>query len=210
VAWAIIPRLLDTQLKQRLTGAAILVVLAVVLIPELLTGPKRSRDAVAPATRAPGSADSAEAPVRWIDLNRKEAAVPAGSAASPEVAPVGGAGDASITSVPPPPSTAAPPAPAAKRASATPGAVAPAADAAVKGGGAFAVQLGSFSSRQSAERLASDVRRAGFDPSISPVDSGGRRLHRVRVGPVADRAAAEALAARLAASGHRGTVVAQP
>jgi DedD protein len=201
---------LDTQLKQRLTGAAILVVLAVVLIPELLTGPKRSPDAVAPATRAaPDGAESAEAPVRWIDLNRKEAAVPAGSPGSPAVAPVGGGSAASVTPVSPP-ATAAPQTPVAKQGSAASVDTEPAADAAAKGGGAFAVQLGSFSSRQSAERLASDVRRAGFDPSISPVDSGGRRLHRVRVGPVADRVAAEALAARLAASGHRGTVVAQP
>ena len=212
MAWAIIPRLLDTQLKQRLTGAAILVVLAVVLIPELLTGPKRSPEPVGPAARAPEGVEPAEAPVRWIDLNRKEAAVPAASPASPAAPPIGARG-ANVAPVVPP-SVAAPPArganaPAATDGTATRVAVAPTAPAAASGG-AFAVQLGSFSSRESADKLASDVRRAGFDSSVTPVESGGRRLHRVRVGPVPDRAAAEALAARLAARGHRGTVVAQP
>jgi DedD protein len=43
---------LDTQLKQRLTGAVILVALAVLLVPEILSGPPEQR---ARAENAPGS-----------------------------------------------------------------------------------------------------------------------------------------------------------
>jgi len=71
----------------------------------------------------------------------------------------------------------------------------------------FAVQVGSFASRASADRLVADLKRRRFDPFVSPTRSGGRQLFRVRVGPVADRAAAQALETRLKAAGQRGSIV---
>ncbi|MEO0998874.1 MAG: SPOR domain-containing protein, partial [Pseudomonadota bacterium] len=76
--------------------------------------------------------------------------------------------------------------------------------------GMFAVQLGSFSARDNADKLAAGLRGLGFAAFISEHRNGGRTLHRVRVGPLADRAAAEAEAARLSGRGHNGRVVPHP
>ncbi len=211
---------MDTQLKHRLTGAVILVALVVVLVPEMLSGPR------APSSAPPGelfelptSGMAPVAPVRSVDIDLGEpsptassampASAPAPAAAASASAPVGAAA---------PMSTAAP---AAARASAAPS-VAPATTPGRQGAaaapgsstprlpleGRFIVQAGSFAARDSAEALAARLRRAGFDVQVSTVQSAGRTLHRVRVGTAADRVAAEALLMRLRAAGHIGSVVA--
>ena len=62
--------------------------------------------------------------------------------------------------------------------------------------GSFVVQLGSFGSRENADRLVRDMTAKGFAAFVAPITSNGRELYRVRVGPTRDRASAEALAAR--------------
>jgi DedD protein len=74
----------------------------------------------------------------------------------------------------------------------------------------WAVQLGSFGNQQNAERLAADLRKQGFAAFLSQLSTGSRRLHRVRIGPQEDRESAEAMAAKLAAAGHKGQVVPHP
>jgi cell division septation protein DedD len=69
------------------------------------------------------------------------------------------------------------------------------------------VQLGVFSVRTNAERLAQELRTKGFYTFVSENGGGGRPLWRVRAGPVAERAAAEQLSAKLRAAGHAGSVV---
>lgn len=69
------------------------------------------------------------------------------------------------------------------------------------------VQLGVFASRENAEHLAQQMRGKGFKASVSDVTGSSRRLYRVRVGPAADRAAAQELQGRLRAAGRAGTVV---
>jgi cell division septation protein DedD len=66
------------------------------------------------------------------------------------------------------------------------------------------VQLGSFSKRDNAERLAGDLKRKGFSSAVLGGGGSSGSLFRVRAGPVGDKAAAEALAARLAAAGFGG------
>ncbi len=70
------------------------------------------------------------------------------------------------------------------------------------------VQLGSFSSRANADRLASQLRAQGFEVSVSQ-GSAGRHLYRVRTAGLDNRAAAGALAQQLRAAGHSGAVVPQ-
>ena len=69
------------------------------------------------------------------------------------------------------------------------------------------MQLGVFEHRENAERLALDVRTKGFKASVSPLTSGKKKLYRVRVGPAADRAAAQELQSRLKAAGRSGPLV---
>lgn len=69
------------------------------------------------------------------------------------------------------------------------------------------VQLGVFANHANANRLAEELKSQGFHALVSENGAGGRPLWRVRAGPVAERAAAEQLSARLRAAGHAGSVV---
>jgi DedD protein len=73
--------------------------------------------------------------------------------------------------------------------------------------GNFVVQLGSFSSKDNAERLVHDMNARGFSTFIAPITTNGRELYRVRVGPTRDRASAEALATELKRVGQSGSIV---
>jgi cell division septation protein DedD len=203
--------------KERLTGAIILVALIVLLVPALLTGPIRS---LPRASGAP-AAGTAEQPalrsytIHLADDAHTQTAAPASGPEQP--APVAASSDA-----PPPnavavapaagaPATAAPaasaPAPVRPAATVVPPTPAPARSApAPAQSGAWMVQLGSFASRANAERLARQLRARGFQAGVSQ-GSSGRHLFRVRAGPTQTRAAAESLAAKLRAAGHNGAIV---
>ncbi len=82
----------------------------------------------------------------------------------------------------------------------------PAAEKAVPAGkekGWF-VQVGSFAKRENAQHLVQQLAAKGHSAQLRGGSGGG--LFRVRVGPVANRQAAVALQARLAAQGFRGAV----
>lgn len=72
------------------------------------------------------------------------------------------------------------------------------APAAASGVG-FAVQLGSFSSEASAIALRDRARSQGLSAFTEAVQTDKGRVHRVQVGPVADRAAADQLKAQVKA-----------
>jgi DedD protein len=214
------------QVKERLTGAIILVALIVLLVPELLSGPVRS------ATRAATPASSSEEPpLRSYTINLTDDAhgragaaaangpqqpaplaqttAPAPDAAGPASAPAAPQEAGSAASVPtplaPPPAAKNPP-PAPPPPPST--SVAPPSAPAAGDAGGWMVQLGSFASRVNAEHLAQKVHAQGFAVSVSQ-GSSGRRLYRVRVGPARDRAAAAQLEQKLRASGHSGSIVAR-
>ena len=69
------------------------------------------------------------------------------------------------------------------------------------------MQLGSFASRANAEALSRQLQAEGFNVYLSPIGTGGAARYRVRLGPVADRAAAAAIMARLQAHQHAATLV---
>ena len=198
-------------MKERLTGAIILVALIVLLVPALLTGPIRSAPRVLAAA---SSASAEEPPLRsyTIHLADDARAHTAARASGPEQpAPIGAAAAAEPTA----PAAAAPavatpasvaPAPPSVHAAAAMATVTPPSASASSQSGAWMVQLGSFASRANAERLAQQLRARGFQMSVSQ-GSTGRRLYRVRAGPAASRAAAAQLAARLHAAGHAGAIV---
>lgn len=208
---------MDRATQERLTGAVILVLAVIAIVPAVLTGrpdaadPPAARESelrtleieLAPAPRpaetiAPEPVPAADpqagvrrAP-RGIPADDVPAAGPPAAAAPREAAPSSSSGGAPPASAPPPP--AAPPAAAPGSAMA----------------GAWAVQLGAFSSQASAEKLVTELRRRGYPAFLLEYRADGRVLHRVRVGPEQDRARADALAARLAGDGYRGNVAPHP
>jgi cell division septation protein DedD len=70
------------------------------------------------------------------------------------------------------------------------------------------VQVGAFGSASAAERLATELDGAGYTAYVAATRQGSKGLHRVRVGPVTDRAEADRLASRLRARGLPVAVVA--
>ena len=71
------------------------------------------------------------------------------------------------------------------------------------------VQVGSFSQAGNAETLRERLAGDGFEAFISRVATDAGTMHRVRVGPVGDRAEADRLLARLRQAGHAGARVAR-
>jgi len=188
--------------KERLTGAVILVALIVLLVPELLTGPVRS------APRANRVASSAEEPplrsytIKLADdTHPRSTAVHSGPEQPAPLATSPAASAGTATAQP----EAEEPRPVASSTATTAAAAPP--EASAMGAGTYVVQLGSFASRANANRLAQQVRAQGFAVSVSQGQSG--HLYRVRVGPAHDRAAASELAQQLRARGHSGAIVPQ-
>jgi DedD protein len=213
---------MDRRVKERLVGASILVVLIVLIVPELLSGP-------APSGVSPKLPVSAPEPVRnvTVDLATAKApavepamdpATPGSAAAGAASSAASGAGSAPAGAIVPPPAAAGSAAAETQRAasseqleSAAPTPTTPAVAVAAKpaaAGHGWAVQLGSFASRANADKLARQVRGQGFSVFVLPGGSGAAQRYRVRIGPLADRAAAAQTEAKLKASGHVGTVVA--
>ncbi len=219
---------MDKALKARLVGAAVLVALAVLLIPELLSGRKAgdAGDEVAaasPGTRTftielagsvPDPAPAARSVSTAISGTEPAQEPPPASgpaSATPDAAPASGTDGKTADQLPARDAGAAAPAPQHPASEAKVNAPAPAArsDAAastVKGG--WAVQVGAFSTAEKANKLAAELKSAGFRAYVSPVSKSGKTLQRVRVGPEADRSRAEGIAAKLKARGLPATVVA--
>ncbi|MBK1732430.1 SPOR domain-containing protein [Thiococcus pfennigii] len=74
--------------------------------------------------------------------------------------------------------------------------------------GAFVVQIAALSTAERASALADELRRQGFSSFTERAEVGGKTYFRVRVGPEADRAAAERLAEAVKRNtGHQGQVL---
>ncbi|MDJ0917557.1 MAG: SPOR domain-containing protein [Woeseiaceae bacterium] len=212
---------MDRALKERIIGAIVLVVFVVLVVPVFLDGPPSENEVISERVPLPGQDDQ---PLKKIILDRdRTEPVPSEVDATQPVA-------ATETAQPEPepdqavePEPEAPqPIPVASSAAAAQAdepepAQQPAPREAPKiqrsagsATGMWAVQLGSFSSADNANRLAADLRQKGFAAFLSKTESGGNELHRVRIGPQKDKPAAEAMASRLKDAGHTGQVVPHP
>jgi DedD protein len=216
---------MESSAKQRLTGAVILVALVVLLVPSLLTGPsdsnapgedaqndgmrqytidmneqdRRAQPNEVTAEPEPASASKSGPSTRALP---GEAAAPAPQVVSPPANPM--SANAPVQTAPAPePAPVSPPA-AAPRTVTPPVATPPAA---ANQRGNFVVQLGTFASRENADKLVRDMTAKGFAAFVVPTTSSRGELYRVRVGPTRDRAAAEALAAQLKRVGQSGSIV---
>jgi DedD protein len=192
-------------LKERIIGAAVLVVFVVLVVPVFLDGPPQSGEIVSERVPLPGQAAEDETRTVVLDRDRDEPVPVPAPVTQPET-------DRQQPEPPKPePETEArdEPEPEPEPAPAKPAAQQPTA-AGNSSTGMWAVQLGSFGNQQNAERLAADLRKQGFAAFLSQLSTGSGELHRVRIGPQKDRESAEAMAQRLAKAGHKGQVVPHP
>ena len=248
---------MDRRVKERLVGASILVVLIVLVVPELLSGPPGP----APVSVGPTLPVSAPEPIRnvTVDLATSKAPEPesqeaqgaapsappqearaeaasavagadasavagadasAGTATDPLHAPPGNAPDSS--DMPPSPDipaaqnahssdtppSASPPRPASPTSleTAVPAPTSRLARPALAGK-AWAVQLGSFASRDNADKLTRQLKAQGFSVYVVPGGSGPSLRYRVRIGPMPDRGTAAQAAAKLKSAGQAASLV---
>jgi DedD protein len=192
-------------LKERIIGAAVLVVVVVLVVPVFLDGPPQSGEIVSERVPLPGQAAEGETRTVVLDRDRDEPVPVPAPVTEPETER---AQPVQPESKPEPkPETS--PEPEPKPEPAKPAAQQP-APAGESPTGMWAVQLGSFGNQQNAERLAADLRKQGFAAFLSQLSTGSGELHRVRIGPQKDRESAEAMAERLAKAGHKGQVVPHP
>jgi DedD protein len=219
---------LEERLKQRLTGAAILVALVVLIVPEMFKG----RPALRP-TQLPAAPNGA--PIRSYTLNLDEhgpTSAPVSStagadgvqalptaASSPEpVRPPADAPSDAAASVPSPAQssehvTVAERAPTLAARAPAPPAHAPAASAHAPGvpSGAkvgWTVQLGSFQKAENAHRMAQKLTAKGIKTLVVGPDARG--YYRVRTPEVADMPAAESLRQKLLQQGFKGVIGTTP
>jgi DedD protein len=197
---------MDRRVKERLIGASILVALVVLIVPELLSGPKPN---TAPAPTLPAAAPE---PIRNVTVDLTTSKAPENSDIEPGSPQASGASAAASSAESAAASTATTnPAPAANSptAAARVASVESAAPSPISvGHGSWSVQLGSFASRSNADNLTRQVKGQGFSAFVLTGGSGTSVRYRVRVGPLADRESAERIAAKLKSLGHVGSLVA--
>lgn len=158
---------MDTPLKQRLIGAIVLVALAVIFLPMLVKGPAPDSGVANVPISAPAAPSDGQFETRELPL----------------VAPTGGA-----TGLQSGASTTQPLADAAAVA-ADP---APADTSPAVAAGNYAVSFGAYASEADADRVIASLKGAQLAGFREPATINGRQAWRVRVGPYADRALAEA------------------
>lgn len=187
---------MDSSLKQRLVGAIVLVALAVIFLPMLIQGPApESGAADVPLDVPPQLADGYE--TRDIPLVTPGRA-PAGGALGMDRTPTGGqlATVDTGTGVPDLES----PNPGVSTGDDDNGGMFPPPTA----GGDYAVSFGSFSAAAAADDVVGSLRASQLPGYRERAQVNGFTVHRVRIGPYASRADAEA--ARLRAAHVRDDV----
>lgn len=214
---------MEPQLKQRLVGAVVLVSLAVLIIPAFLeqdtppVPPVVQRDMApmpvyefpdAPAEPAPEVIEEVTTglsadPLEMTELPPPEPTLPP----APEATEAGAANPPApvpeAAPVPPPPAPEPEP-----RVEPVARPLAPAPATAARTGGAWVIQLGSFSSMENADSLRARLIVGGFQAFVSPLQVDGKQSFRVRVSGGKDRAAAEAMRSRLREElGYSGMIV---
>ncbi len=155
---------MDTPLKQRLIGAIVLVALAVIFLPMLVKGPAPDSGVASVPIAAPDAPADGQFETRELPL----------------VAPAGGATGLQSGQARPVEEAAAPAAPPTVDTS-------PAVAA-----GNYAVTFGAYGSQADADAVVAYLKRSQLPGFIETASINGRPAWRVRVGPYADRAQAEA------------------
>jgi len=190
----------NIQLKQRLVGAVVLVALAVIFIPMLLSGRGDLGGSIE------GSNIPPEPDFRFPPVPTAPKAPPVAAA------PVVPLGDDDEVVLPVAPDKPAP----AKNIVKTPAKPVPSIaekTTPVESGqlSGWVVQVGSFSARNNAQALRDKLRKQGHASFVESIKGESGRVYRVRVGPELSKAAADKLRQRLAKeSGLKGLVQAYP
>ena len=190
---------MEIGLKERLIGAIVLVVVAVIVIPWILKGKSVPDTTVTKSLSLPPAGTSHPPPAYRMPLNNAAGAggvsTPTATARAPLL--VAAHGTSALKAVAAPATKpVARPAPERVRSLTT---------AAI---GGWAVQAGSYGNENNARRVQNKLTKRGYRAYISRFHKGRHTYYRVRVGPYKDHESAErAVSGVAAAFGGRAEVV---
>jgi DedD protein len=188
---------MDQMLKQRLIGAIVIIALAVIFIPMILEGPddelsSRTQD-MPPAPTidyqtevelpVPEELTEPSEPLADTTTEQEVSAIPEPPMSQPEAVIL----ETEAPAKPAEPAVAKPTSPAIPSRSTT-----------SISQGDWILQVGSFSQQANALSLRDRLKKSGYQASVKDVKAAGGTIHRVLVGPVSDRPAAEKLRNKLA------------
>jgi DedD protein len=204
---------MDLSLKQRLLGAIVLIALAIIFVPMLLSGPapqqtsetvnlaippapdREFQNRVLPVDATPEAAKSpdigatqplANTPLATVETPPRPPEIPQPTEpvqTSPTPTPASSTPPKAETAVPVPAKTETP-----KVADGAPGRAA---------SGRFYVHLGIYAATKNADDLVAALKQGGLPAFAESSEYQGKPAERVRVGPYEDRAAAEAARLRI-------------
>ena len=173
---------MDTGLKQRLIGAAVLIALAVIFLPMLVKGPAPDSGVSDVSIKMPDAPDG-ETETRELPLVMP-GDVPKGGAVGMNATPVDRPGAQALPGQPEG-------TPAGTDPAATPSTDPSTALPATTAGGNYAVHFGAYASQKGAETVAALAVAAQLPAYTEATTINGKPAFRVRIGPYATRADAE-------------------
>ena len=173
---------MDTGLKQRLIGAAVLIALAVIFLPMLVKGPAPDSGVSDVSIKMP-DAPEGEIETRELPLVMP-GDVPKGGAVGMNATPVDRPGTQALPGQPEG-------TPAGTDPAATPSTDPATALPATAAGGNYAVHFGAYASQKGAETVAALAVAAQLPAYTEATTINGKPAFRVRIGPYATRADAE-------------------
>ena len=201
---------MERSLKERLIGAAVLVVLAVWLIPLVLNGPEPAVEAEPEVLELPVAESSSAVRIQTIRLDEnREPPTPASRAETVVAVTPDPAPEVSASRI----ETDLPQAATlneVRGSSEEPHEVPIVSEEpGLSGGEAWVVQIGSFSEEGNAQRLAQRVAGLGFNAGVSTFNASAGPMYRVRVGPESSRERAVEIVSSLSMHGFVAQVVGQ-
>ena len=197
--------MMERTLKERIIGAIVLVTFVVLVVPVFLDGPPEGGATVSERVLLPGQAGQ---DTKTVVLNReRDEPIPAANREENTNTPGNVAVSKPEEEMPVPVKE---PEPARVEAQPVPEPQPELTSTAASTTGMWAVQMGSFSNRENAEKMAADLRKQGFAAFLSQLKTDSGQLQRVRIGPQKDRESAELMASRLSKIGREGQVVPHP
>jgi DedD protein len=199
--------MMERALKERIIGAIVLVIFVVLVVPVFLDGPPEGGEMISERVLLPGQ-DGQDTKTVVLERERTEPMPLASSTDNAARSREATAAEVVEEKPVPEPVAETQPTRTEQQSTARPQAEAP--KPATSTTGMWAVQLGSFSNKENAEKLAADLRKQGYAAFLSQLQINSGSLHRVRIGPQKDRESAEAMAARLLKVGHKGQVLPHP
>jgi len=188
---------MDKALKQRLVGATVIIILAVIVLPMLLSGRSEAPEHESSQIKLPPQPKELSFDTRRFPVGEGEdLTLPAAKESAVQ--------DEPQQQEAAPAREAPQPAPAkgvtAEQSARTPADLQPPQDTGEASADTprYLVQVASFSSEKKANELAARLQAQKLPVLMDVVERDAGRFHRVRVGPFADRSRAEELVGRLA------------